>query len=197
MRTILIGAVVIAALGCSANIGDPEKAPRARWMLRADAELALIDPRCAGAECPRYPNPGECRSMAIEVLTNGSVCGVCDDGETTTRSCGGPIRGIPYRCGVAVGGSAGACLECTDVFGTSVLRDCGGNATVGYALASSHDEGPPDDGSGGWSVAEGGGSGGDIGEPPAGGTCYDARRGDGSACRICVDADSHITHDDC
>jgi hypothetical protein len=198
MTTAKLGAVVVALAigGCGAGrIGEDPAPPRATWMLHADADLALVDPRCAGAECPRYPNPVECDALEVKVFEDGRVCGVCNKGGIVESRCGGPARGIPYRCFVelAASGASGACLVCDDIFGTAVMRDCGGGrtATVGYSLAGEREE-----------------DGEEFHEPPAppadetdrgggDGACYDARRADGTPCSLCVDAEHAVVFEDC
>lgn len=181
--------IALLAAGCGAGeIESSSGAARASWTLVADADLALRDPRCAGAACPSYPNPAECSSLTLEVDESGTICGRCAGLDGAPRICGGPAQGIPYRCFVERAGT-GACTVCDDLFGATVLRDCSGStgvATAGYALTSEDGYHEPPVGDEGTDAP-----------PPTDQICYEARRADGTACQLCVDASRRLRYDDC
>src|SRR5688572_25733287 len=98
-RTFLFAPALLLCSGCAPTmLGDDEVPARATWRLEADPSQALLDPRCAGADCPRYPNPRECDALQVSISADGRLYASCTRGDTVRELSGGPLQGIPYRC---------------------------------------------------------------------------------------------------
>ncbi|MCC7540139.1 MAG: hypothetical protein IT379_28230, partial [Deltaproteobacteria bacterium] len=183
---------VALTLAASSACGEAEIDGGARpgsWTLEAGARAALVDRRCEGEACPEYPNPHACDRLEVEVQPDGSICGVCVVGEERTLHCGGPVVGNPYACAVSVA-SGRACFRCTDLYGTTVLRDCGGGVEIGFDIPAdgpAPPEAPPS------SVPPRG----DHPTPGSDETCLPASRGDGSPCEVCFDREMRVSFDSC
>ncbi|MBI2894644.1 MAG: hypothetical protein HYY06_13910 [Deltaproteobacteria bacterium] len=172
-RAVLIGLLMV---GCESGEFGANEAARGTWALEADESRALVDRRCEGGDCARYPNPEECDRLDVDVFPDGRLCGRCARAEGLLERCGGPAQGLPYRCFLEADEAGLACVVCDDLFGLRVYRECAiPQGGVRPEDAPAVAEGAADDA----------------------GRCFELRRADGSACSVCLDDDARVASDDC
>jgi hypothetical protein len=118
-------AVVLGVGGCTGVI-DAGEVEIGTFALKADVYGALQMAECVGSQgeqaCGRYPNPTECESMDISVRANAKTVAFCVRNRDRHQLLESAGDGIPIVCRV---GTAGGCVQCVDIHGSTVLNVCG------------------------------------------------------------------------
>ena len=119
---VFLGSLVLLTACVPPGAETPESVET--WDLVRDQRMELVDATCAGADCPRYPNPFECGELHMALSNAGRLCGACARSTGSSNICGGFLDGLPFQCRSTDEGPGRRCARCEDVFGELVFDGC-------------------------------------------------------------------------